>query len=210
LNETACVCPFHTGILFVVSAPSGTGKSTLCTNLKKEGGFVYAVSCTTRLPRPGEICGEDYHFLSKEAFQSRLIQGEFLECAEIHGQRYGTLKSTVINLLRSRKDVLIDIDTQGAASIRSLRDLFISQALADIFIMPPNLMELRQRLIRRGTETKEQVERRLETAKQEILRWKEYKYTIISSSMEEDISKFRAIIRAERYLSRRLYCKKRR
>lgn len=198
------VRPSHAGILFVVSAPSGTGKSTLCSNLRQEGDFIYAASCTTRQPRPGEISGEDYHFLSEEAFRSHLVQGEFLEHAEVHGQKYGTLKGTIIDHLKKGVDVLIDIDTQGAASIRACGDLFILQALADIFIMPSNLRELRRRLVRRGTETEEQIRMRLTTARQEMCRWKEYKYTIVSGSMEEDIAKFRAVIRAERYLSRRL------
>ena|GEM_PF-127683 len=200
----SCVRTSHTGILFVVSAPSGAGKSTLCANLRQEGDFIYAASCTTRPPRPGEISGEDYHFLSEEAFRSHLIQGEFLEYAEVHGQKYGTLKSTIIDHLKKGVDVLIDIDTQGAASIRSCKDLFILQALADIFIMPPGLGELRRRLVRRGTENEEQIRMRLAAAKLEMCRWKEYKYTIVSGSMEEDIAKFRAVIRAERYLSRRL------
>lgn len=194
----------HPGILFVISAPSGTGKSTLCANLQQDGNFIYSVSCTTRPPRPGEISGEDYFFLSEEEFRSRLAQGEFLEYAEVHGRKYGTLKRTVIDHLKNGVDVLIDIDTQGAAAIRSCKDLFILEALADVFIMPPNLKELRRRLVRRGTETKEQIRMRLATAKLEMCRWREYKYTIISSSMEEDIAKFRTVILAERYLSRRL------
>lgn len=194
----------HTSVLFVISAPSGTGKSTLCANLQQDGDFIYSVSCTTRPPRPGEISGEDYYFLSEEEFRSYLAQGEFLEYAEVHGRKYGTLKRTVIDHLKNGVDVLIDIDTQGAASIRSCKDLFILQALADVFIMPPNLEELRRRLVRRGTETEEQIRMRLATAKLEMCRWREYKYTIISGSMEEDIAKFRTVIRAERHLSRRL------
>lgn len=194
----------HTSVLFVISAPSGTGKSTLCANLQQDGDFIYSVSCTTRPPRPGEISGEDYYFLSEEEFRSYLAQGEFLEYAEVHGRKYGTLKRTVIDHLKNGVDVLVDIDTQGAASIRSCKDLFILQALADVFIMPPNLEELRRRLVRRGTETEEQIRMRLATAKLEMCRWREYKYTIISGSMEEDIAKFRTVIRAERHLSRRL------
>ncbi|MDD5198335.1 MAG: guanylate kinase [Terrimicrobiaceae bacterium] len=196
---------FHrTGILFVLSAPSGAGKTTLTAALRQKPDFVYAVSCTTRAPRSGEINGEDYTFLDDADFQARITAGEFLEHAEVHGRHYGTLKRTVLDQLRTGIDVLIDIDTQGAASIRACADPFIQAALADVFIMPPSLDELRRRLMRRGTETDEQIQMRLTNAAAEMERWREYRYTIISGSMEEDIEKFRAVMRAERYLSRRL------
>ena len=194
---------FRQGILFVVSAPSGAGKSTLCTALRTTRDFVYSVSCTTRAPRPGEIHGEDYHFLSVEAFRRHVAAGELLECAEVHGNYYGTLRENVVVHLREGIDVLIDIDTQGADSIRSRDDSFIRDALADVFIMPPNLAELRRRLVKRGTETPAQIERRLANAAGEMARWRDYRYTIISGSVEEDLAKFRAIMKAERYLSRR-------
>jgi len=194
----------RTGILFVLSAPSGAGKTTLCSALRHKPDFVYAVSCTTRAPRSGEIEGEDYHFLSDEEFDRRVSSGEFLEYAEVHGSKYGTLKSSVTDNLRKGIDVLIDIDTKGAATIRSCGDPFILGALADVFIMPPNLQELRRRLMKRGTETEDQIATRLQNAAAEMERWREYKYTLISGSMEEDIEKFRAVMRAERYQSRRL------
>ena len=194
----------RTGILFVLSAPSGAGKTTLCSALRHKPDFVYAVSCTTRAPRAGEIEGEDYHFLSDEEFDRRVAAGEFLEYAEVHGCKYGTLKNSVTENLRKGIDVLIDIDTKGAATIRSCGDPFILDALADVFIMPPNLEELRRRLMKRGTETEEQIATRLQNAAAEMERWREYKYTLISGSMEEDIEKFRAVMRAERYQSRRL------
>jgi guanylate kinase len=194
----------RTGILFVLSAPSGAGKTTLCSALRHKPDFVYAVSCTTRVPRSGEVEGEDYHFLSHEDFDRRVTAGEFLEYAEVHGNKYGTLKSPVINNLRHGIDVLVDIDTKGAATIRTCRDAFIIDALVDVFIMPPNLEELRRRLMKRGTETEDQIAIRLQNAAAEMERWREYKYTLISGSMEEDIEKFRAVMRAERYQSRRL------
>jgi guanylate kinase len=192
------------GILFVLSAPSGAGKTTLCSALRHKPDFVYAVSCTTRGPRAGEIEGEDYLFLSDAEFDRRVAAGEFLEYAEVHGFKYGTLKNSVTENLRRGIDVLIDIDTKGAATIRSCGDPFILDALADVFIMPPNLEELRRRLMKRGTETEEQIITRLQNAAAEMERWREYKYTLISGSMEEDIEKFRAVMRAERYQSRRL------
>lgn len=194
----------RTGILFVLSAPSGAGKTTLCSALRHKPDFVYAVSCTTRPPRSGEVGGEDYHFLSNDEFDRRVSAGEFLEYAEVHGSKYGTLKAPVIDNLRKGIDVLLDIDTKGAATIRTCGDPFVIDALVDVFIMPPNLEELRRRLMKRGTETEGQVSTRLQNAGAEMERWREYKYTLISGSMEEDIEKFRAVMRAERYQSRRL------
>lgn len=192
------------GILFVVSAPSGAGKTTLCDALRQTPDFVYSVSCTTREPRAGEIDGEDYHFISEEEFRERVAAGEFLEHAEVHGKYYGTLRAPILCNLRKGVDVLIDIDTQGAAAIRQYDDAFIRRALADVFIMPPDLEELRRRLTKRGTETGTQIDIRLKTAAREMELWHDYRYTIISRSMEEDVQKFRQIMGAERILSSRL------
>ena len=192
------------GILFVVSAPSGAGKSTLCDALRQTPDFVYSVSCTTRPPRAGEIDGEDYHFLSEAVFRARAAGGEFLEHANVHGKYYGTLRDPIVSHLHHGVDVLIDIDTQGAAAIRQYDDPFVRQALADVFIMPPDLAELRRRLTKRGTETAQQIESRLQTAAREIEHWRDYRYTIISRSVEEDLLKFRHIMGAERYLSSRM------
>jgi guanylate kinase len=192
------------GILFVISAPSGAGKTTICDALRQTPDFVYSVSCTTREPRAGEIDGEDYHFLSEAEFQERVRKNEFLERARVHERSYGTLRQPLMANLQKGIDVLIDIDTQGATAIRDCGDEFIRRALSDIFIMPPNLDELRRRLTKRGTETAEQIELRLKNAAREMALWRDYRYTIISQSMEEDLQKFRHIIGAERYLSSRL------
>ena len=192
------------GILFVISAPSGAGKTTICDALRQTPDFVYSVSCTTRTPRAGEIEGEDYQFLTETDFQARVRSGDFLEHARVHEHFYGTLREPLMNNLRKGVDVLIDIDTQGAAAIRNCGDEFIRRALSDVFIMPPNLEELRRRLTKRGTETLEQIELRLVNAAREMELWRDYRYTIISQSMEEDLQKFRHIIGAERYLSSRL------
>jgi guanylate kinase len=192
------------GILFVVSAPSGAGKSTLLNALRQTPDFVYSVSYTTRAPRPGEVHGEDYSFVSMGEFQQRLAGGEFLEHAHVHENYYGTLRSAVIEHLLEGVDVLIDIDVQGAQQIRSDQNPAIREAVADIFIMPPSLDELRRRLNKRGTETPEQISIRLRNAAAEMEAWHDYRYTIISGSVEEDLQKFRSIMRAERYLSRRL------
>jgi len=192
------------GILFVISAPSGAGKTTLVEALRQTPEFVYSVSCTTRPARAGEIEGEDYQFLTESDFLARVKAGEFLEYAKVHGDSYGTLRQPLLMNLKNGVDVLIDIDTQGAVAIRNCGDEFIRQALSDVFIMPPDLEELRRRLTKRGTETAKQIELRLITAAREMELWRDYRYTIISQSVEEDLLKFRHIMGAERYLSRRL------
>ena len=192
------------GILFVVSAPSGTGKTTLCENLRATPDFIYSVSCTTRPPRPGEVDGVDYHFLSRDDFLRRAERGDLLEYAKVHDNYYGTLKATVKAALHHGTDVLLDIDVQGAATIRKTDDKMVRDSLVDVFIMPPTLEELEKRLRKRGTETEEQMQLRLKAGREESKLWRLYKYTILSGSMEEDLIKFRAIMRAERYLSQRL------
>ncbi|HXM32341.1 MAG TPA: guanylate kinase [Chthoniobacterales bacterium] len=194
----------RTGILFVVSAPSGAGKTTLCDALRQTPDFVYSVSCTTRPPRAGEIEGEDYQFISEPDFLARVRAGEFLEHAKVHEHYYGTLRKPLVANLQNGVDVLIDVDIQGAAAIRAFDDPTIRAALCDVFIMPPDLDELRRRLTKRGTETPQQIESRIVTAAREMELWRDYRYTIISKSMEEDLQKFRHIMGAERYLSRRL------
>ena len=188
----------------MISAPSGAGKTTLVEGIRQTPNLFYSVSCTTRAPRADEIDGEDYQFLSDADFRERAAKGDFLEHAEVHGDRYGTLREPVVANLKSGKNVLIDIDTQGAAVIRNCGDPLIRGALADVFIMPPDLEELRKRLLNRGTETAEQVDSRLATAAREMEHWRDYRYTIISGSMKEDLRRFRQIMEAESYLSRRL------
>jgi guanylate kinase len=192
------------GILFVVSAPSGAGKTTLVERIRRNPNLFYSVSCTTRAPRAGEIDGQDYQFLSDADFRERIEKGDFLEHAQVHRDHYGTLREPVVTNLKSGKDVLIDVDTQGAAVIRNCGDPVIRDALADVFIMPPDLDELRKRLLKRGTETAEQIDSRLAAAAREMEHWREYRYTIISGSVEEDLQRFRQIMEAENYLSRRL------
>ncbi len=191
------------GILFVISAPSGAGKTTLCNGLQHGPEFVYSISCTTRAKRPGEVDGEDYHFLSDEDFQQRLVRGEFIEHAQVHGRRYGTLRETLTGNLERGVDVLVDVDIQGAAAIRACKDSGILEALVDVFLMPPNLELLRHRLQKRATETPEQIELRLTNARAEMEHWREYRYAIVSGSVQEDLHHFNAIIDAERLRSRR-------
>lgn len=196
--------PRRLGALFVISAPSGTGKSTLYRALRATPDFKYSVSCTTRLPRPGEIDGRDYHFLDEADFVRRVEAGEFLESAHVHGNYYGTLRENVVEDLEAGVDLLLDLDIQGVSQIRQSSDPIVREALADVFLMPPNRELLEMRLRKRGTETPGQIEVRLANAIGEMAFWKDYRYTIISGSPEDDLRNFRAIMGAERCRSSRL------
>jgi guanylate kinase len=191
------------GILFVISAPSGAGKTTLVEALRQTPNLFYSISCTTRKPRSGEVDGQDYQFLSDTDFRAHVKAGDFLEHAQVHGDYYGTLREPVLTNLKNGVDVLVDIDTQGAAVIRNCDDPSIREALSDIFIMPPDREELRRRLLKRGTETAQQIESRLVTATREMESWRSYHYTVISGSVEENLRKVRHIMSAESNLSRR-------
>jgi guanylate kinase len=194
----------RSGIVFAVSAPSGAGKSTICANLKQTPDFKYSVSCTTRPPRSGEENGVDYWFIDRAEFARRIREADFLEHAVVHDHHYGTPKEATRQAIEAGTDLLLDIDVSGVAQLRALDEPWIREALVDIFIMPPTVAELERRLRKRGTETAEQIAQRLDLARQEMDRWREYRYTILSGTMEEDLQKFRAIIRAERYRSSRL------
>ncbi len=192
------------GILFLISAPSGGGKSTLLKMLSDEPDFVYSISCTTRSPRPGELDGRDYHFLTVAEFERRIAAGDFIEHAQVHGNFYGTLRSTILDSLNSGRDVLMDVDIQGAAKIRANADERMHAALVDIFLTPPSMEIVRHRLLKRATETPEQLDVRLRNAKAEMAAWSSYRYTIISGTPAEDFENFRAIMRAERMRGSRL------
>ena len=196
--------PSRHGILFVLSGPSGAGKTTLLETLRKEPDFVYSISCTTRAPRPGEVDGVDYHFMSAAQFEARLAENGFLEHAFVHGNYYGTLSETVAGNLDRGADVLIDVDIQGAAMIRAYRGGALAGAIVDVFITTSSLDELRKRLIHRGTESPEVLKLRLANAEVEMKKWSDYRYTILSENPGQTCADFRAIMRAERCLSRRL------
>jgi guanylate kinase len=189
------------GMLIVVSGPSGTGKTTLCRKACADGKAVFSVSCTTRPPRPGEVDGKDYFFLTEEDFLARVDRGELFEYARVHNRWYGTLKSYVFENLRRGMDVLMDIDVQGAAQVRGCEDDLVGKCLTDIFVMPPSLEELRARLSGRGTDSAEVVELRLKNAEAEMRHWRDYRYCLVSDTRESDEVRFRAILEAERMRS---------
>jgi len=188
----------RTGILLVVSGPSGSGKTTLCRRLAGENEAHYSISCTTRSPRPGEIDGKDYHFLSREQFLSKRQNGEFLESAEVHGNLYGTLRSEVVQYLAVGRDVVMDLDVQGAELVRKSEDTSIRATLVDLFVMPANEEELLKRLSGRGTDSAEVIELRMKNAIEETRHWSEYTYRLISGTQEEDYARFKSLIVAER------------
>lgn len=190
--------PDRTGILLVVSGPSGSGKTTLCRQLADAGEVRYSVSCTTRPPRPGEVDGRDYHFLKPDDFERRVAAGDFLEHAEVHGNRYGSLKSEVLGHLGQGVDVVMDIDVQGAAQVRSCADPGIVRARVDLFVMPPSEEELRSRLAGRGTDDADVIALRLANALDEMTHWREYEYVLRSSTRERDFERFRALMEIER------------
>ncbi|MFD2257637.1 guanylate kinase [Luteolibacter algae] len=188
----------RTGILLVVSGPSGSGKTTLCRRLADEQEARYSISCTTRAPRPGEVDGRDYHFLTQAQFVEKRTAGDFLESAEVHGNLYGTLKSEVTGLLERGTDVVMDLDVQGAAQVRACEDPEIRQAAVDLFVMPEDESELLTRLSGRGTDSEEVISLRMKNALEEISHWPLYTYRLLSRSQEEDYTRFKALVFAER------------
>ena len=194
----------RTGILCVVSGPSGSGKTTVCRSATDGTGLYYTTSCTTRAQRTGEVDGRDYFFLTDGEFQRRIDAGDFLEHAQVHGRRYGTLKSQVIPRLAAGEDVVMDLDPQGAAQLRACDDLAIRHSLIDVFILPAGIDELRARLTSRSSESEAELQLRLLNAIDEMQHWGLYAYTIVSRSKAEDLAKFLSILTAERLRSNRL------
>ena len=188
-------------MLIVVSGPSGTGKTTLCRKVCDGEKAVFSVSCTTRPPRPGEVDGKDYFFLEEADFLARVDRGELFEYARVHNRWYGTLKSYVFENLRRGVDVFMDIDVQGAIQVRACEDELVRRCLTDIFVMPPSLNELRNRLSGRATESAEVLELRMKNAEAEMQHWRDYRYCLISDTRESDEARFRTLIEAERMRS---------
>ena len=197
--------PPREGLLVVVSGPSGSGKTTLCRASTAVEPIHYTVSCTTRPQRPGEEHGRDYFFLTDEEFATRVAAGDLLEHAEVHGRRYGTLKSQVLPALAAGQDVIMDLDIQGAALLRECEDSAVRRALVDVFIMPAGMDDLRARLAGRRSESEEELDLRLRNAIAEMQHWRSYRYTIISHTREADLAAFRSILSAERRRSLRLH-----
>ncbi len=199
--------PQVTPLLVLISAPSGGGKTTLCQALLAASPqMARAVTCTTRPPREGEQDGVDYYFLDATSFLKRVQAGNFLEHATVYGNSYGTLKAEVLGKLRQGKDVLLNVDVQGAATIREKahEDPELKDALLSVFLTPPSLSVLEQRLKKRGTDSATAIQKRLSVARQEIAQWKNFDYLLISSTIQEDLRRMQAIIEAEKMRSSRV------
>jgi guanylate kinase len=182
------------GTLFVVSAPSGAGKTTLCREIRlRLLDLAYSVSVTTRAPRPGEIDGSDFHFVGEREFRAMLERGELAEWATVHNNQYGTPAAPLEAALRDGRDVLLDIDTQGAAQLRAR----YPQAVL-IFIVAPSMAELEQRLRERGSDAGSAIATRLERARHEVALWRRYDYLIVNRDVKEALEHLSSIILAER------------
>jgi guanylate kinase len=188
-------------LLVLISAPSGGGKTTLCLQLlAARPGMTRAVTCTTRSPREGERDGVDYYFLDAGSFLKRVQAGNFLEHATVYGNSYGILKSEVLGKLRSGKDVLLNVDVQGAATIRqkAQEDPELGRALVSVFLTPPSLTVLEARLRKRGADANSVIQKRLSVARQEIAQWRHFDYLLLSETIPEDLRRMLAIVEAEK------------
>jgi guanylate kinase len=183
------------GLMLVVSSPSGAGKTTLCRRLLADNPeLVASVSATTRAPRPGEVDGREYRFLDRSAFDAMVAAGAFLEWADVHEHRYGTPRSPVAEALAEGKDVLFDIDWQGAAAIARAAP---AEAVR-VFVLPPSMADLAQRLHGRAQDSEDVIHRRLARAYGEIAHWSEYDYVIVNDDLERAYAELSSIYRAER------------
>lgn len=202
------VLPKARGLLFIVSGPAGSGKTTLCNRLL--GAFSphldRVVTATTRASRKGERQGLDYHFLTDAEFDENIREKAFYEYALVHGQRYGVLKSEVMPRLESGLDLTLSVDVQGAAAFRKAaeEDDLLRESLITLFLMPSDLKVIQRRLEGRGADDTREIGRRLTAAEEEIKRWREYDYCLVSGEKDVDFAKAKAIYEAEKLRVARL------
>ncbi len=183
------------GLLLVVSSPSGAGKTTLCMRLLADHpGLVLSISATTRAPRPGEVDGREYQFLDRAAFDTMVADDAFLEWADVHEHRYGTPREAVAAVVADGKDVLFDIDWQGAAAIAAAAPA----ETVRVFVLPPTMADLARRLHDRAQDDEDVIQRRLARAYGEIAHWSEYDYVIVNDDLERAYAELAAIYRVER------------
>jgi len=183
------------GMMFVLSSPSGTGKTTLTKKIEKNNiNFSISISHTTRKPRPNEVNGKDYYFVSKKEFENLKEENNFFEHANIFDNYYGTLKSPVLKLLGEGKDVLFDIDWQGTKQLKKIKEL----NLVTFFILPPNLKVLKERLINRHEGQEKLIEKRMEKFEEEVSHWNEYNYVVVNDDLDVCYNKILSIIKLEK------------
>ena len=186
--------------VFIISAPSGSGKSTLVHRLlASDPGLLFSISYTTRPPRPAETDGIDYNFISRKDFEERLGRGEFLEYAEVFGNYYGTHREEFDNAVHQRKDLVLDIDVQGARQLK----VAIPEAIS-IFVLPPSREVLEQRLRSRSQDSEEVIQRRLRGAAEEVRNYSQYDYVLINREIEESAARLASIVKAERHRKARM------
>jgi guanylate kinase len=184
------------GLILILSSPSGAGKTTLTRAIAQDPTWALdvSISVTTRARRPSEIDGRHYHFIDREAFEDLRSRDDLLEWAEVHGNYYGTPRRPVEKVLGSGRDMIFDIDYQGTRQVRAK----LAQDVVTVFILPPSMAELRQRLERRAEDSAETIEKRLANARTEIQRWSEYDYVIVNEDLQAAFQALQGILSAER------------
>jgi len=194
------------GLLLIISSPSGGGKTTLCNRLLAwDPNITRVVTCTTRAPRPGEQDGKDYFFLSKNEFERRIAAGDFLEHAQYTGHYYGTPRRFVEEQIAAGREVLMAVEVQGATNVMKLaRNSALADSLVTLFLMPPTMELLEQRLRKRAQDDEATIQQRLRIAKEEMAHWREYDYAIVTGHIDDDVAHAKAIIIAEKCRTRRV------
>jgi len=198
--ETSRPLADRRGILFIISAPSGTGKTTLCKQLTSTvPGLWHSISYTTRKPRAGEEHGREYFFIGETEFQQMVDRNEFVEWARVYGHLYGTPRKTLIDQMEQGIDVLLDIDVQGAIQVKKKFEDAVS-----IFILPPSMQVLRSRLQNRASDTPEEILRRLQKVKEEVWSYREYAYVVRNEDLSHSLHELESVFLAERLKTKRL------
>ena len=184
------------GVLVILSSPSGAGKTSIARALVEENkNFLFSVSATTRKSRPGEVNGREYHFLTVNEFRERINDGQFLEHAKVFGNLYGTPLEPVMGSINDGKDLIFDVDWQGGKQIRSSS---LNKFVISIFILPPSIKALRERLMKRAQDSSETVKDRMTKSIGEIMHWKEYDYVIVNNDFEQTLNEIKSIITSEK------------
>ena len=184
------------GVLVILSSPSGAGKTSIARALVEENkNFLFSVSATTRKSRPGEVNGREYHFLTVDEFRERINDGQFLEHAKVFGNLYGTPLEPVMESINDGKDLIFDVDWQGGKQIRSSS---LSKFVISIFILPPSIKALQERLMKRAQDSSETVKDRMTKSIGEIMHWKEYDYVIVNNNFEQTLHEVKSIITSEK------------
>ena len=184
------------GVLVILSSPSGAGKTSIARALVEENkNFLFSVSATTRKSRPGEVNGKEYHFLTVDEFTEKINDGQFLEHAKVFGNLYGTPRQPVLESINNGKDLIFDVDWQGGKQIRSSS---LSKFVISIFILPPSIKALQERLMKRAQDSSETVKDRMTKSIGEIMHWKEYDYVIVNNDFEQTLNEIKSIITSEK------------